>query len=166
VNRYQGRVFLRFHCLLGDYQDAEDLTQETFLRVFRGRRSYQPVAKFSTWLFTIVNNVARNALRTRRRAARVLLSHNGAESVLTEDTRTEKPVSSLLREERREQLLIALQKLPVRQRSALSDYALDHRSYTAIAGRLGLSLPATKSLLHRARRNLREYLAEEPVAPT
>src|SRR5262249_46242573 len=65
--RYGPRIFGHFFRGLGDRQEAEDLTQEVFLRIYRSRKRYQPRARFATWLFHITQNVARNALRSRRR---------------------------------------------------------------------------------------------------
>ena len=65
VERYWSRVFGRFYRLFGDRQEAEDLTQEVFLRLHRHRKRYRPRAKFSTWFYHISRNVARNALRLR-----------------------------------------------------------------------------------------------------
>ena len=70
VLRYQGRLVRVLEHLVGGRDLAEDLAQEVFLRVFRARRQYVPGAKFATWLFTIANNVASNALRDRSRRAR------------------------------------------------------------------------------------------------
>src|SRR5215831_18275105 len=66
VERYRARVFGSFVKRLGDRQEAEDLTQEVFLRLYRSRHTYQPRARFATWLFHVSQNVARNALRSRR----------------------------------------------------------------------------------------------------
>ncbi len=71
VLRYQGRLLTVLEHLVGNRQLAEDLAQDVFLRVFRARERYQPEAKFSTWLFTIANNVASNALRSRSRRKEV-----------------------------------------------------------------------------------------------
>ena len=65
--RYAGRVFGYFLRQLKDRADAEDLTQEVFLRLYRSRLRYQPRARFATWVFHITQNVARNANRSRRR---------------------------------------------------------------------------------------------------
>ena len=71
--RYQNRVvtFLEHHT--GNHELAKDLTQDVFMRVFRARKSYVPGAKFSTWLFTITHNVAKNALRSKSRRPEINL---------------------------------------------------------------------------------------------
>src|SRR5438132_115048 len=65
------RIFARFFRSFQDRQEAEDLTQDVLLRLYRSRKRYEPRAKFSTWLFHITQNVARNAFRSRRRLAYV-----------------------------------------------------------------------------------------------
>src|SRR5580704_7044484 len=77
VERYWTRVFGRLYRQLGDRQEAEDLAQDVFLRLYRARHRYQPRAKFGTWLFHIAQNVARNALRSRRRHPCVPLGRLG-----------------------------------------------------------------------------------------
>src|ERR671927_1550469 len=67
VELYQHRLVTVMHHLVGNLQEAEDLAQEAFLRVYRVRKKYRPRAKFSTWLYTIANNLALNALRSRQR---------------------------------------------------------------------------------------------------
>src|SRR5215470_17856384 len=67
VERYQSRLVGVLHHLVGNADEAEDLAQEVFLRVYRARKKYHPRSKFSTWLFTIANNLALNCLRARQR---------------------------------------------------------------------------------------------------
>src|SRR5262245_46450199 len=67
VELYNHRLITVLHHLLGNPEEAEDLAQEVFLRVYRVRKRYRAKAKFSTWLFTIANNLALNALRSRQR---------------------------------------------------------------------------------------------------
>src|SRR5438552_17544270 len=76
--RYQSRVLTILENLVGNRDLAEDLTQDVFLRVFRARKTYEPGAKFSTWLFTIANNVASNSVRNRSRRKEVAVSSTGA----------------------------------------------------------------------------------------
>src|SRR5262249_60716173 len=67
VETYQHRLVAVMHHLVGNAEEAEDLAQEVFLRVYRSRERYHPQAKFSTWLFTIANNLALNSMRARQR---------------------------------------------------------------------------------------------------
>src|SRR5215470_7075993 len=67
VERFQHRLVGVMHHLVGNADEAEDLAQEVFLRVYRARKKYRPRSKFSTWLFTIANNLALNTLRARQR---------------------------------------------------------------------------------------------------
>ena len=71
VRRYQGRLVRLFHHIGPSAEVAEDLTQEVFLRIYRSRAKYEPGAKFSTWVFTIAGNVARNAARSHGRRREV-----------------------------------------------------------------------------------------------
>src|SRR5262245_41687685 len=74
VERYQQRLLAAWNTLVGNAAEAEDLAQEAFLRVYRNRHKYRARSKFSTWLFTIANNLARNALRRRQRKPAVPLN--------------------------------------------------------------------------------------------
>src|SRR5580704_5677865 len=74
--RYQNRLISLLEHVVGKRELAEDLTQDVFLRVYRARKRYEPGAKFSTWLFTIANNVAANARRSRSRRREVSVSVN------------------------------------------------------------------------------------------
>ena len=80
VERYQHRlVGILFH-LVGNLEEAEDLCQEVFLRIYKARKGYRPKAKFSTWLFTIANNLALNHLRGKGRNPSVAMSGVGNDS--------------------------------------------------------------------------------------
>src|SRR2546421_11022871 len=74
VERYQHRLVAVLHHLVGNTEEAEDLAQEVYLRVYRARKKYRARCKFSTWLFTIANNVALNLLRSRQRKPTVPLN--------------------------------------------------------------------------------------------
>ena len=81
VERYRNRLLTVLEPLVGNHEQAEDLAQEGFLRVFKASHRYEPGAKFSTWLFTIANNVASNALRSRSRRREVGVPEgNGSDS--------------------------------------------------------------------------------------
>src|SRR5207248_10835099 len=74
VEQYQHRLVGIMHHVVGNAEEAEDLAQEVFLRVYRARQKYRPRSKFSTWLFTIANNLALNSLRSRQRKPAVPLA--------------------------------------------------------------------------------------------
>src|SRR5258708_35510469 len=74
IELYHHRLVTVLQHMVGSTEEAEDLAQESFLRVYRGRKKYHPKAKFSTWLYTIANNLALNVLRTRQRRPTVPLN--------------------------------------------------------------------------------------------
>jgi RNA polymerase sigma-70 factor (ECF subfamily) len=163
VDRYWGRVFGHFCRQLGDRQEAEDLTQEVFLRVYRHRKRYQPRAKFATWLYHIVQNLIRNALRFRRRHPHLRpASLDGAESnqpaarPLT--ARAETPTCPLERREVVSRVRAAVAELGERQRVAMELHQFQHRTYVEIAAEMDMTPKAAKSLLYRARNQLRDAL--------
>ena len=165
VLRYQNRLLTILEHLVSNREQAEDLAQETFLRVFRARERYEPGAKFSTWLFTIANNVASNALRSRSRRREVGVPEgNGADSApmaldqLAKAASGFMPTRALDKAEQAEMVRHAVAALSERQRMALLLAKFEGMSYQDIAMTMDLSVQAIKSLLSRARVNLKEIL--------
>jgi len=166
VARYQNRLLTVLEHLVQDRELAEDLTQDVFVRVFKARHRYEPEARFSTWLFTIANNVASNALRSRSRRREVGISEgNGADSTplsldqLAKAASGSLPTRALDKAEQAEMVRHAVASLSERQRMALLLAKFEGMSYQDIAQTMGLSVQAIKSLLSRARVNLKEMLA-------
>lgn len=165
VMRYQTRVLAVLENLVGNRHQAEDLTQEVFLRVYRARESYEPNAKFATWLFRIVNNVAMNALRsrTRRREQTVPFrpgdsQHFNALNDAIQVPSGQMPARRLDKLEVREMVRVAMEALNERQRLAVLLCKFEGMSYADIATAMKMSPKAVKSLLSRARLRLREVL--------
>jgi RNA polymerase sigma-70 factor (ECF subfamily) len=160
--RYAGRVFGFFCKQLRDRGEAEDLTQEVFLRLFRSRKTYQPRATFATWIFHITQNVARNALRSRRRRPCVQLDPDApsGRSLLEGQLpdKADAPSRPLERSELAGQVRAAVAELATRQRTALELHQFHDRTYAEVAEELDMSPKAAKSLLYRARNQLRETL--------
>jgi RNA polymerase sigma-70 factor, ECF subfamily len=163
------------HHLVGHADEAEDLAQEVFLRVYRSRQKYRPRSKFSTWLFTIANNLALNALRARQRKPVVPLAARESGPLgprpaeqLARD-RAAQPVQRLQQQELAGLIQQALAGLNERQRAAVVLNKFEDMNYAEIAEVMGLSTKAVKSLLSRARTNLRAalqgyvYMDGEPV---
>lgn len=165
VTRYQGRLVRLLGHLVGSREQAEDLSQEVFLRVYRARKTYQPGAKFATWLFTIANNVASNALRDNARRHEVTLpTHDsgplGAHPLdkTLQASSGQMPARQLDKAESREIVRMAIESLGPRQRMAVLLSKFEGLSYLDIAQVMEISPQAVKSLLSRARENLREVL--------
>jgi RNA polymerase sigma-70 factor (ECF subfamily) len=160
--RYGPRVYGYFCRQLGDRADAEDLTQEVFLRLYRSRERYEPRARFATWVFHITQNVARNALRSRRRHPAVRLDVRGdegcrLEALLSDDG--DAPSRPLERHELAGVVRAAVADLDGRQRTAMELHQFGDRTYAEVAAELDMTPKAAKSLLYRARNQLRLLLA-------
>jgi RNA polymerase sigma-70 factor (ECF subfamily) len=164
LDRYRTRIFGHFYRMLNDRQDAEDLSQEVFLRLYRSRKRYQPRARFSTWLYHITQNVARNAIRSRRRRPCLRLETLGgpvegpiAAGLLFD--RGEEPSRPMERAEVADRVRAAVSTLQGRQQTAVVLHQLEDRTYNEVAAEMSMSPEAAKSLLYRARNQLRESLA-------
>jgi RNA polymerase sigma-70 factor, ECF subfamily len=167
VDHFQHRlVGVLQHVLGGHHEEAEDLAQEVFLRVYRTRKKYRPKAKFATWLFTIANNLALNALRSRRRKPTVPLPAQDsgplgprpAEQLVADSQAV--PTRRLVQTELADVVRKALDELNERQRLAVVLNKFEEMNYADIADVMGLSTKAVKSLLSRARSRLREVLQD------
>ncbi len=169
--RNQNRVHSLLQNMVGNWQLAEDLTQEVFLRIYRARDTYEPNAPFSTWLYRIVHNVALNAIRSKQRHPELLFSganrKNDGQTAqsgefLIEDTILARsgllPTRQLAQKELQQVVRQAIDLLGERQRMALLLHRFEQMSYQQIAEVMDLSEKAVKSLLCRARLNLREIL--------
>lgn len=162
--RYQNRVVSLLAHMVGQRDLADDLAQDVFLRVYRARKRYVPGAKFSTWLFTITGNVASNALRTLARRKEVSVPQRTTDSAPHSLEAAAVAASSMLptRLLEKSELCAAVQQaigsLNERQRMAVLLAKFEHFSYAEIGEVMDMTPQAIKSLVSRARSNLREAL--------
>jgi len=163
--RYQSRLITVLEHLVGRRDQAEDLAQEVFLRVYRARKRYVAGAKFSTWLYTIANHVAANTLRSMSRRHEVNLTTLPGESggigaldKLALAASGAMPARQLDKAELHDVVRAALAELNERQRMAVLLNKFEEMSYADIATAMEMSPQAVKSLLSRARVNLKEIL--------
>jgi len=142
---------------------AEDVAQETFLRIYAARERYRPERRFSSWMFTIATNLCLTHARRSSRGGRQDRLGSVPEPI---DRRASgrRPDEHLLESELRGLVRDAVSDLPARQRVAISLQRLEERSYHEVAVDLGLTVPATKSLLHRARLALKDTLVDYQAA--
>ena len=161
VQKYRRPLVSFMYRMARNTAAAEDLAQEVFLRVYRSRGSYEPTAKFTTWLFRIATHLALNSLRDGK--------HRRMEGHLDDDS-SETPVRQvsdqrptveqrMLHQSRMEEIRRAVATLPEKQRAAVLMHKYDEMEYSQIAKVLNCSESAIKSLLFRAYETLRARLA-------
>jgi RNA polymerase sigma-70 factor (ECF subfamily) len=161
IERHQALVAGTAARMLGSNSDAEDIAQQVFIRVWKSARRYVPRAKFTTWLLKITRNLVFNELRRAKRRAQVSLQPEpGAEEISLKDETNPAPDASLLEGELQQAIEEAIMQLPESQRMALVLRRYEQLSYEEIAEVLDLSVPAVKSVLFRARTELRARLSK------
>lgn len=165
VSKYRRPLVGFMYRMTHNSATAEELAQETFLRVYRSRATYSADAKFTTWLYRIATNLAANHARDTRHQrpdVQVSIDEPDQESGTTLDVADQRPniEQDLLREERLKAIRQHIHALPERQRTAVLMHKYQGMDYRQIAGVLKLSESATKSLLFRAYETLRERLKD------
>jgi RNA polymerase sigma-70 factor (ECF subfamily) len=159
VERHQRLVVGTVSRMLGNNSEAEDIAQQVFVRVWKSAKRYVPRAKFTTWLLKITRNLVFNELRRRSRHAHVPLhSESEEEERPIRDERAVAPDASLLEQELQNAIDAAIANLPETQRLAVILRRYEELSYEEIAETLDQSVSAVKSLLFRARTELRQSL--------
>lgn len=163
MGKHYKRVFNIAYRFLSNREAADDLAQEVFLKVYKAASSYKPQAKFQTWLYQITKNVCLNELR-KHRGQTVSLDETfaGDEGELTRQIADRHAVNPLENLEAQDIALIvkeAIETLPDNQRMAVILRRFENLSYEDIAKTMDCSLEAVKSLLSRAKENLKKKLA-------
>jgi RNA polymerase sigma-70 factor, ECF subfamily len=167
LQRYRSPLINFLYRMVRNREQAEDLAQEVFIRVYRARADYVPSAKFTTWLFRIATNLALNSVRdTRHQRKEVSLdapvtadAEEGDERPLDVAEKHPNIEQHLVEEARRRMIRQAIEKLPEKQRAAVLLHKYQELDYKEIAKILECSESALKSLLFRAYETLRVELA-------
>ncbi len=167
LQRYRSPLVNFLYRMVRNREQAEDLAQEVFIRVYRARADYVPSAKFTTWLFRIATNLALNSLRdTRHQRMEISLdapvtadAEDGDERTLDVADKHPDIEQHLVEETRKAMIKHAIDKLPEKQRAAVLLHKYQELDYGEIAKILSCSESALKSLLFRAYENLRVELA-------
>lgn len=161
IERHQRSVIGVAARMLSDDTEAEDMAQQVFIRVWKSAARWEPTAKFTTWLYTILRNLVFNESRRRsKRPTRSLdaVIEEGDRPQQFEDTGAKPPDAALLDAELQEAVDRAISELPESQRMAIVLRRYQNVSYEEIAEVLELTVPAVKSVLFRARTELKEKL--------
>jgi RNA polymerase sigma-70 factor (ECF subfamily) len=161
VRRNVNNVHALIYRFLRDPAIVDDVTQDVFLRIYRNAERYEATAKFSTWLYRIVANLCFNVMRSRKKGRAISLDT----VVENEDVRRDvpddaqpSPSAGLDAAELQQEIGRAIGELPENQRIAIVLNKYENKNYEEIAAVLEITPPAVKSLLSRARANLRELL--------
>jgi RNA polymerase sigma-70 factor (ECF subfamily) len=151
VDRYKVKLFNLLYRMIQNREEAEDILQETFLRVFRERNSYDPTFAFSTWIYTIALNLCRNELKRKKRFKffGIDLIKNDKRFAVETEIKTDF-ISSTLEN--------AISSLPVRYRTVFLLREINQLSYEEMSESLGIPLGTVKSRVNRARLMLRDKL--------
>jgi RNA polymerase sigma-70 factor (ECF subfamily) len=161
VHRHQSLVIGTVARMLGGNSDVEDIAQQVFLRVWKNAGRYVARAKFTTWLLKITRNLVFNELRRAKRRAHIpIQSDPGAEELPLADEATSAPDAAALEKELQSAVDKAIAELPETQRMAVILRRYEELSYEEIGEVLELSVPAVKSVLFRARTELRQRLTQ------
>ncbi|MCC6758481.1 MAG: sigma-70 family RNA polymerase sigma factor [Candidatus Omnitrophica bacterium] len=166
LRKYFSRIFNFAYRYLGSRESAEDIAQETFIRVHRSLASYSPQSKFQTWLYVIARNLCLNELRNNKNRAYsldgMLETEDGEMPAQFADHNAADPANELVNKETLAKLIEVIESLPENQRTAVLLQRFDGLSYDEIAKVLGCSLQAVKSLLNRAKESLKDKLSSLP----
>ncbi|HOT35739.1 MAG TPA: sigma-70 family RNA polymerase sigma factor [Candidatus Latescibacteria bacterium] len=161
VNRYKDRLFNFVVRFVGDQETAEDIVQETFLRAYRNRDTFQAVAKFSTWIYTIAGNLAKSELRRRKRWRFLSLGskdeHGNTFELPDVASNPDRDAETLLAEAKIED---AIARLPDHYREAIILRDIEGLDYDEISTIVGVPLGTVKSRINRGRLRLQEDLGD------
>jgi RNA polymerase sigma-70 factor (ECF subfamily) len=156
VERHRRSIYQVCFRFVNNHEDASDLAQETFVRAWKGLRTFKGDAALSTWLYRIAVNVSLNRVSAKRVATEPIQSDRFV------DTTVEVPGAGLFREERAAAVRRAIAQLPERQRATLILRAYHEMSHQEIADVLGSSVGAVKANFFHALANLKKILGSEP----
>lgn len=164
VDRYQGRLLNFVNRTIGDRERAEDLVQEVFIRVFRHLHRFDQTKKFSTWIYTIASNLAKNELRNRSRNPLVFFQtikrnwEADHRPLQFEDT-TARPDDLYRKRFLKDSVEQCVTQLPEHHRVVFVLRELEGKSYEEIAEITGCNLGTVKSRLNRARNSFAQLIA-------
>ena len=164
VERYQNRLLNFIYRTTGDRERAEDLVQETFIRVYRHLHRFDQTKKFSTWIYTIASNLAKNELRNRSRNPLVLfqtlMKNRDADTRPLEwEDNTYRPDDLFRKRHLRSLVEAAVDELPEHHRTVFILREMEGKTYEEIADITSTNLGTVKSRLNRARNNFAQVIA-------
>ena len=158
VQRHQRQVYQLCYRFVGNHEDASDLSQDIFLRAYRGLRSFRGQSSLATWLYRIGVNVCLNRVSAKAPLEKITEAIDDRQYI---DTRSESPSDRLLKEERGARVRAAIAELPRRQRATLILRMYHEMSHQEIADVLGSSVGTVKANFFHALGNLKKQLGDD-----
>ena len=159
VNRYRDRIYNFVFQFLGDIEEAEDVAQNTMIKLYEKKHYYKEIAKFSTWIYTIARNLANTELRKRKRRKITYLSQMSRKEKQYEIPAIQNDVDKSLNDDYiNKRIKKAIQKLPEHFKSIIILRDIQEFSYDEISNIVGVPLGTVKSRINRARLQLQADL--------
>ncbi|MEI7542756.1 MAG: RNA polymerase sigma factor [bacterium] len=164
LDKYEKSIVNYIYRFTGSKEDAEDLAQDTFIKVYNAAAKYTPSAKFTTWLYRIASNVSIDYLRKRKKLINTssldeqFETEQGTIKKEIADIREGSVLEKVEKEEKNNEIQKALLALPVNQRSAIVLKIYEDKPYIDIAVIMGISVSSVESLIFRARQALKDRL--------
>ena len=159
ISRYESKVYSLALRMIRNPEDAEDVLQDTFLRAYRGIKSFQGASTFSTWIYRITANSALMRLRKKQLPTVSIEDQDERETPVNIADWTPGPVEQLMTQELQQEMDAAIESLPPEFQQVFILRDVEERSNAEVAEILDLSVAAVKSRLHRARLKVRNRLA-------
>ncbi|MFC1550231.1 sigma-70 family RNA polymerase sigma factor [Candidatus Neomarinimicrobiota bacterium] len=161
VNRYRNRLMTFVFRFVGETEQAEDIVQDTLIKVYTHRHFYKEIAKFSTWIYTIAGNLSKTELRKRKRRKTSSISQMGIDDRDYEIPAIEPETDDVLQGEYTEQQIQrSIQSLPQHFRTVIILRDIQELSYEEISKIVDVPLGTVKSRINRARLQLQDQLKE------
>jgi len=162
VHRYAGRLLNFVYRFVYDKKEAEDIVQDTFLRVYMNRHAYREIAKFSTWIYTIAANLAKTFLRKKKYRKVMFLSQMGPDENKDFEIKDEEEIRIIEKDMRVDEETIqrALLKLPEHFKTILILRDIQELSYEEISNILEIPIGTVKSRINRARLRLQKEISK------
>lgn len=158
VLRYQNKIFAYIYKIVNQKEEAEDVVQETFIKVYKNINSFDADRKFSSWIYRISHNEAINHLKKYRKAT--VLSYDGSEYLLNSLKTERNLIKELINSEDYQVLKTALDKLPLKYKEVIILKYLEEKSYEEISQILEKPIATVGTLINRAKAQLKNLLTK------
>jgi|TARA_B100001029_G_scaffold25494_1_gene17951 RNA polymerase sigma-70 factor (ECF subfamily) len=161
VNRYRDRLINFVYPFLGDFEQAEDVVQETMLKLYEKKHYYREIAKFSTWIYTIARNLANTELRKKKRRKTTYISRMTKDDRQYDIPAVQADLNQNLQNEFiRDRIHAAIKELPEHFKTVIILRDIQELSYDDISNIVGVPLGTVKSRINRARLQLQAELQD------